>query len=236
MGECFISRRGGAGGGGAGLNVVTGLTEPSSAKENTIWVKSNAAGKKYVFSETEPENPPEGLIWFHVTSVGVITKADVYVGGVWVAADTYMYLGGSWVQIASAWNGVLFENGNQYVDITGGWTGTKPLTFTSPNLVSNANTVYNQKAIDLSKWVTLHVLGNIYSTKTGGFTNSYIRVKSGGVSGTDAASKGFSDGYNKVVEYTLDISSLSGEYTITVTSTTNGGVGGKIDITKIWLT
>ena len=232
MGQCFLYGNGGS----AGLQVVTGLTEPGNPRENMVWVKSDKAGRKYVFAAAEPGSPAEGLIWFRATSAGIITRADVYTGGAWVAADTYMYLGGTWVQIASAWSGVLFENGNQYVDITGGWTGTKPLTSTFPNLVSNANTVYNQKAIDLSKWNTLHVLGNIYSTKTGSFTNSYIRVKSGGVSGTDAASKGFSDGYNKVVEYTLDISNLSGEYTITVTSTTNGGVGGKIDITKIWLT
>lgn len=234
MGECFISRRGG--GGGSGLNVVTGLGEPSSAKENTIWVKSDAAGKKYVFSETEPGSPTEGLIWFRVSSMGIITRADVYTAGAWAAVDTYMYLGGTWTQIASAWNGDLFYDGNQYEDVTGGWTGTSALTSTSPNLVSKANTVYNQKAIDLSTWTTLHVLGNIYSTKTGGFENSYIRVRSGGVSGIVAVSKGFSNGYNKVVEYTLDIASLSGEYTITVTSTTAGGVGGKIDITRIWLT
>lgn len=226
----------GFGGGGGGLRVAVGLTAPSSPMENMLWVKSDKAGRKYVFAASEPGSPAEGLIWFRATAAGIITRADVYTAGAWVATDTYMYLGGTWTQIASAWNGELFYDGNQYEDVTGGWTGTSALTLTSPNLVSNANTVYNQKAIDLSKWNTLHVLGNIYSTKTGSFTNSYIRVKSGGVSGTDAASKGFSDGYNKVVEYTLDISSLSGEYTITVTSTTAGGVGGKIDITRIWLT
>lgn len=232
MGQCFLYGNGGV----SGLQVVTGLTEPGNPRENMVWVKSDKAGRKYVFAASEPGSPAEGLIWFRATAAGIITRADVYAAGAWAAVDTYMYLGGTWTQIASAWNGELFYDGNQYEDVTGGWTGTSALTSTSPNLVSKANTVYNQKAIDLSTWTTLHVLGNIYSTKTEGFENSYIRVRSGGVSGTAAVSKGFSNGYNKVVEYTLDISSLSGEYTITVTSTTAGGVGGKIDITRIWLT
>lgn len=232
MGQCFLYGNGGV----SGLQVVSGLTEPGNPRENMVWVKSDKAGRKYVFAASEPGSPAEGLIWFRATAAGIITRADVYAAGAWAAVDTYMYLGGTWTQIASAWNGELFYDGNQYEDVTGGWTGTSALTSTSPNLVSKANTVYNQKAIDLSTWTTLHVLGNIYSTKTGGFENSYIRVRSGGVSGTAAVSKGFSNGYNKVVEYTLDIASLSGEYTITVTSTTAGGVGGKIDITRIWLT
>lgn len=116
MGECFITRRGG--GGGSGLNIVTGLTEPSSAKENTIWVKSNTAGKKYVFAETQPESPSEGLIWFTATYSGIITKANVYTDGSWVATDAYMYLSGAWVHIASPWDGSMYKDGTFIVDHT----------------------------------------------------------------------------------------------------------------------
>lgn len=118
MGECFISRRGGVRGGGAGLNVVTGLSEPASAKENTIWVKSDKAGKKYVFAEAAPEAPFEGLIWFTATNSGIITKATVYTSGSWVAADAYMYLSGAWVHIASVWDGSMYKNGTFIVDHT----------------------------------------------------------------------------------------------------------------------
>lgn len=117
MGECFISRRGG-GDGGAGLNVVTGLSEPVSAKENTVWVKSDKAGKKYVFSEVAPENPSEGLIWFTATYSGIITKANVYTSGSWLSVDAYMYLSGAWVHIASPWDGSMYKDGTFIVDHT----------------------------------------------------------------------------------------------------------------------
>lgn len=110
MGECFISRRGG-GGGGSGLNVVTGLSEPYNAKENTVWVKSDTAGKKYVFAEAEPEAAEEGLLWLSVTGKGIITAARVYSGGKWVLVDAYMFIGGKWVQIASAWDGTMYKDG-----------------------------------------------------------------------------------------------------------------------------
>ena len=112
MGECFISRRGGVGGGGAGLNVVTGLSEPGSPKENMIWVKSDKAGKKYVFSKAEPPSPSEGLIWFKATNAGIITRTNVYTGGAWVMVDTYMYLGGNWTAISTAYT-YLFTSGSE---------------------------------------------------------------------------------------------------------------------------
>ena len=40
----------GGDGGGVGLQVVTGLTEPGYPRENMVWVKSDKAGKKYVFA------------------------------------------------------------------------------------------------------------------------------------------------------------------------------------------
>lgn len=113
MGECFISRRGG---GGGGLRVVVGLTAPANPQEAMVWVKSDKAGKKYVFSETEPGSHAEGLIWFLVTNAGIITKANVYTSGLWVAADVYMYLSGAWVHIASQWDGSMYKDGTFSVD------------------------------------------------------------------------------------------------------------------------
>lgn len=147
------------GGGGVGLNVVTGLSAPVNPKENTVWVASDKAGKKYVFSETEPESPSEGLIWFLASAAGAITKANVYTDGAWVTTNAYMYLGGSWVQIASAWNGTLFENGNQYEDVTGGWgkynntvTITNKISFTANN---SRPYIHTKKAVDMTSYSKL---------------------------------------------------------------------------------
>lgn len=114
----------GSGGGGAGLNVVTGLSAPVNPKENTVWVASDKAGKKYVFSETEPESPSEGLIWFLASSAGAVTQANVYTDGAWVTTNAYMYLAGSWVQITAAQ--IHLTNGADRCDgVTGGWSAIR---------------------------------------------------------------------------------------------------------------
>ena len=233
MGECFISRRGG-GGGGSGLNVVTGLSEPSNAKENTIWVKSNAAGKKYVFAETEPKSPSEGLIWFTVTSFsGIITKANVYTSGSWVAADTYMYLGGAWVQIASAWNGELFYNGNQYDDVTGGWTvdnsyyggGSIGTTIVGGSVGNNADQgsrIYTNKAVQSVAYQTFKF------TVTEASGNNTFYLKSDSISGTKVAYHTFD---KTVGTFSIAIpSGLAFFYPYLQT-----GGKGKCKITKVWM-
>lgn len=99
------------GGGGGNFSVVGGLTQPTSPKENMIWVKANVKkAPKYVFAVAAPESPSEGLIWFQATNAGIITQTNVYTGGVWVTADTYMYLSGDWMKISSAFE-YLFVSG-----------------------------------------------------------------------------------------------------------------------------
>ena len=92
----------GGGGGGAGLSVVTGLSEPVSAKENTIWVKSDKAGKKYVFSETAPQSPEDGLIWLVSTAAGIMASCRVYADSTWARVDASFYTGGAWEQFSWA--------------------------------------------------------------------------------------------------------------------------------------
>lgn len=161
----------GFGGSGGGLNVATGLSAPANPKENTIWVKSDKAGKKYVFAEAVPEAPAEGLIWFRATEyLGVIARTDVYTGGAWVAADTYMYLGGKWVQIALAWNGELFDNGNQYTPVTDGWVGNSITEIGTTLKLKVANSrpiISTQKAIDLKGFTKLHCIADTAFGKFG---------------------------------------------------------------------
>lgn len=241
----------GSGGGGGGLRVAVGLTAPANPRENMVWVKSAQAGKQYVFAESEPENPSEGLIWFRVTSAGIITQAHVYTDGAWVATDTYMYLGGTWTQIASAWNGELFENGNQYVDITGGWLaklGT--LNETNPYLKYSAGSqnivASSGKMIDLTNYTTLHIIGRgrgDYNYEGG----VHARIPSFGVaktigssSVTYAARADMTAGYignlaTLTEEKVVDVTTLTGEYYVAMTiagSHTSATLGVK----KIWLT
>ena len=227
MGECFISRRGGAGGGGAGLNVVTGLTQPVSAKENTVWVKSDKAGKKYVFSETEPESPSEGLIWFRATNAGIITQTNVYTGGAWVTADTYMYLGGKWVQIAFAWNGELFDNGNQYTPVTGGWVGNNQTEIGATLKLKVANSrpiVSTAKPINLAGFTKLHCIAD---TAFGKFGVTDIKdLAAGEPNWVASVGIGTSD-------TVIDISAIESGY---IQCFAVASYGVTINVTKMWLT
>lgn len=241
----------GFGGGGGGLRVAVGLTAPSSPRENTVWVKSASAGKTYVFSEAEPGSPSEGLIWFRATAAGIITRANVYTDGAWVAADTYMYLGGAWVQIASAWNGELFDNGNLYLDITGGWSalsGTQ--TATDPYLTYSAGA--NQlifasgKKIDLTNFTQLHVIGRGRGDYTSG-GSVLARIPSIGAASavsassvTYAAKTNMNAGYignlsTLTEEKMLDITNLFGAYYIAA-AITESHTGATLGIKKMWLT
>ena len=128
MGQCFLYGNGSA---GTGLTIVSGLTEPVKPKENMIWVKSDKAGKKYVFAETEPDAPGEGLIWFKSTAAGIMTSCRVYVDSAWIRVDASFFTGGKWQQfswhkrylvqngvplVAFVANGAAYKNGTSYID------------------------------------------------------------------------------------------------------------------------
>lgn len=120
MGQCFLYGNGG----NDRLQVATGLAEPQNPRENMLWVKSDKAGRKYVFAAEAPESPFEGLIWFRATAAGIITQTNVYTGGTWDSVDTYMYLGGEWVQIAAT-SAYLLNGSDQGTSFTGGWKGVR---------------------------------------------------------------------------------------------------------------
>ena len=95
MGQCFLY----GGGTGSGLKVLSGLSEPTNPKENMVWVKSDKAGKTFVFGETEPEAPADGLIWF-CGSLATLKKASVYADNAWTRVDASVYTNGAWQQFS----------------------------------------------------------------------------------------------------------------------------------------
>lgn len=129
MNEAFIVRRGS----GAGLNykVVGGTTQPENPSENTIWVNTDVDITSHIFSATEPESPVEGMVWFNISTscsapINVLKKNTMmiyptvcmqYVGGSWAVKEAKTYQNGVWVD----WMVLLYDNGNQFESITGGW-------------------------------------------------------------------------------------------------------------------
>lgn len=140
----------GGGGGGGGLNFkVICNPQPSTAKENTIWVDTDRINN-YYFSATQPENMVEYDVWFPIgTSSSVAfsaTKknpvmvyplsAKQYIGGALVDKVAKSYQGSKWVD----WVTYLYKSGNEYTDITGGWTSSGFTLFNLPVLAATKNT------------------------------------------------------------------------------------------------
>lgn len=229
MGQCFLY---GTGGGGSGVRVVIKAEAPANPRENTVWVKSDTAGRKYVFAEAEPESAEEGMLWLSVTGKGIISTARVYSGGKWVLVDAYMFIGGQWVSIASSWNGVLFENGNQYEDITGGWyVYGKNSTSVTPNLsaatgTGNATIRTNNK-IDVTNYKTLYWTGSGGGSSAGQEWGATCYIQND--DGTNVAKLMF----KKSNTYQIDVTAITGEYYIIF------DVGGtdwqQVNLSKVWL-
>ena len=118
----------------SGLNfeVVGGTSAPANPAENTIWVNTSVPISDYIFSAIPPESGAEGSVWF---STGTTSPAafnalkknvvQVYplsamqiVNGQIVDVEAKIYQDGEWVD----WGTVLYDAGNHFTEITGGWT------------------------------------------------------------------------------------------------------------------
>lgn len=138
----IVSKLAQAEGGGGGLNfrVVPGLTQPGTAAENTIWVKTESLTGWY-FAATQPENMQEGEVWFKTSTSSLYAfnalkqnkimvypieakqmvsgalktvSVECYQEGKWVAGTPYLYNNGEiyseWTRFNPGTRGDLFRN------------------------------------------------------------------------------------------------------------------------------
>ena len=130
----------------------------------------------------------------------------------------------------SYWDGTLFDNGNQYSEITGGWTGVS-----GNNLVSDhGNAWVSNNPISVAKFTAIHfnVVGyvfhgegangwlGLYSTKTPADNPNSVSHLVIGSTGT----------------YTIDVSSLTGSYYVRGNVSRWDQYWGTQTVNKIWLT
>ena len=116
----------------AGLKIV-GNPRPSFPKEGIVWVNTDVEITGYYLSATQPENLVQGNVWVKIsdsfsneigTSFGndyitiILDSVMQYVNGALVYKEAKSWKGGKW---ADWWNGTLYEPGNTYDHITGGW-------------------------------------------------------------------------------------------------------------------
>lgn len=233
---------GGGGGGGLDFIVIGSTTAPSNAKENTIWVDTDIALTDWHVSAEEPD-AVNGTAWiqtgtsspvaFNVlkeNSLMVYPNAvKVYNGTRFDFVDASIYQNGKWKQFSTAWDGVLFDAGNQYESITGGWTNASGNTLTA-SVFSNqtfGDPVHTAKMIDLTDFKTLHV------TYTG-----VTKVAQFGVTKTEDLTLGSQYAASKTASVgtvSLDVSGLTGEHYVTLVAGATINEICAFTATKVWL-
>lgn len=149
---------GGTGGFGLNLKIVNGTTMPSNPRENTVWVETTVTIKSYALSYVQPENASEGLLWLKTSHLDSGVEVDVgkknavklnlssgmlYTGGKWTSVNAWVYINSAWKQFSMAFDGRLYDNGDQCTDVTGGWgaTGYKRVTSSGQVVEAYAGTL-----------------------------------------------------------------------------------------------
>lgn len=189
-------------GGGTSLNfkVVAYDTEEllkaATPKANTIGVITTTAISCWIFSATEPTAPEAGMVWIKVETssdfeFNALKKntiqvypysAKQYVDSAWKDLTCFTYVD-SW----KAWltEIYLFNNGDKCTDVTGGWTtkndenisvsvGSSKIAFNYGSDGGRSAAAYTVNKIDVSKYKTMVVTGNIINTDVSEEGRSFV--------------------------------------------------------------
>ena len=259
---------GGTGGFGLNLKIVNGATMPSNPRENTVWVETTVAIKSYAIQISAPENPTEGMLFLkNKEGVGVevnigkknplnvrLSAAQLYTGGKWTNLNAYVYINSEWKQFSIAFDGRLYDNGDQCTDITGGWgiadykyvnssgkesaPGAGTLKSDCMHLVSTSTKITmlgTAKPIDLDGLKTLTVDWKVLGCYDGASNALIVDIQREKKAGTSIALAILGSGKAvKRLTSTLDISSLSGEaYVVVRVSVVAAGSSGNIYSIKL---
>lgn len=248
----------GGGSGGSTLSpnfyVIAYSTEEQLAQsappDNTLGVITETAIAKTVFSYAAPVNPIEGELWIKTAGSGteiVTLKTDAaefgaihaayaqqYTGGAWVGKTVKIYRAGAWAEM---WDGVLYDAGNEYVHITGGWYGGNASTSSTAsstitknddhilikNVTSASNAAITTETIDLTHFNTLNVL---YKGGTAG-----LRISPSFPTSSPTATNNTTSSVSEKTTLTLDISTITGRYQCALSARSTSSVY----LYKMWL-
>lgn len=235
-------------------NVMMGSANVA-AKENTIWVNTEAEITGWVFSAEEPAAPAEGMVWFFTPSPNTVAfdalkknsimvypnAAKQYVSGAWKDVEAAVYLAGVWtVMDDTFW---LYKDGTEFPTRTGdlvyvkipdssGNNGEPTVTRNSDNLVITGaqygGARFYAKKINLTDFNKLCFEGTMN-------TNLYdsLRLKLGvwtSTTGNPVASKIGQHINGTTLE--ISVANLSGEHYVGFwIMDTNS----KITVKKLWL-
>lgn len=155
-------------------------------------------------------------------------------GGGWGKVNCKIRRNGVWVSLEAAWDGYYFKDGNQYTDVTGGWTkegwgGTGSVTVGSTIVATGTG---GTAVVGTANPVDLSGVNKVWIDSPNG-TGSYgssgymfiARSKSTASSESVANVQ-----INKSGSFSIDVSSLSGKYYIYLYA----GTGAYVDARAIW--
>lgn len=236
-------------GGGFGralsFRVLGGTAQPASPRDKDIWI-GTAAVTGWVFSAVEPESPYEGMVWILTGSRGAVRfdalkknsielyplRARQYSAGAWADVAARSYIGGAWVEWLEDMD--LFDGGEVYEDITGGWTGINGGSVTADSLYIGssglaAGQVWTNRKVDVSGYSKLKLtISKTNDTAKAGLmadtptTDNYGNANEGNVLALTTSE-------DSTLE--CDISGLEGEYFIWISRATAGGTAGDYSVT-----
>ena len=214
-------------------------TTPISIYEMNCWTNSLPTwtatnGHVYIVSDTWTDNQAINLVKENNRSLLFVPRwCWQYINGTWYQMEAYVYKNGGWVKFSDyrytpPWSGTLFYNGDQYTDITGGWTGADSY---SPNLsatlYSGTITISTARAVDLSRFSTLKFMGSGNGANSGGAYSAKCKIFN--ESGVEVASLDFQNNNT----YAMSVAALSGKHYVRFTA--NGSRGNNLNISKVWL-
>ena len=232
--------------------VYGGTTPPASPREYDFYIKTTTPITAFELNSWTNAQPT----WFvgngHVYIVSEVWNTDSInlvkdgngislpflpkwcwqqINGQWYQMEAYFYRGG-WVKFSDykdtpPWSGTLFYNGDQYTDITGGWTGADSY---SPNLratlYSGTITISTASAVDLSGFSTLKFMGSGNGANSGGAYSAKCKIAN--ESGVEVASLDFQNNGT----YAVSVAALSGKHYVRFVAA--GSRGNNLNISKVW--
>lgn len=216
-------------------SVVGGMDEPTIPTKNMIWVQTENAIGKVHFSGVEPNNINDNDIWiytgnsssvaFDAIKIGDDTmntvyplSAKQYVFGAWESVTPMIYQNGRW----TPWIVHLYDTGNEYENVTGGWTingygqkeDSRIFLGKNVNYEKKDNTATTSNKLIFGGGEIVEVHGFFYSSTSA----SYFEVRLVDDSGTVVA-KGehtYADGNNVEVILTVTAPNGGGEFYVQV--------------------
>lgn len=166
-----IMRVGGGGKAGIDLTVVGGTTQPTSPKNNTIWVKTETAIGTAYLSPTAPESPAVGDVWVNTgVRYGTDSVATVSTKTIEVCENPFLEINilqlNQWDGVAWNWcDGGIYAN-NAWTDMALylTWYGTMNESYPVGYKVAQQNIDFGADFVNASTDGCLHWSGSSTNT------------------------------------------------------------------------